>query len=408
MDSSHKAGVTKSRTAPTKGASSNVSKSVSDVDTYSQRSVVSRSFVDSIESAAIKQILHSFPTSEEMARSMNTTGWTDSLFVANTQGDNTYVTVPKNIEDFRDSLMMSSILRCYAYKNWIPTLSTAELPKAVLDTKEGAFFAGFVMAASYEKTGPLQDANTKYSRGIRAFQIFSVEKTMAKSRHLRNGGMAALTERLSGMKGFTQAFWGLRASLVTLFKSLRPIPVSDLSSYVKSKEELLKIVKTRLHFENGGCYRPEELRFLSERYVATKTKLNAFLMRIERPDEELAAHFDEIYAPIKSELEIADNEIKANLAARARILFPNDNKKRSQTWARKSLSEKLSELSEDKLKEFLPETLPGISANPVPIEGNPDQRTRALQRRYSRSESESAREVITSWYANYDSSLEEA
>jgi hypothetical protein len=289
----------------------------------------------------------------------------------------------------------------------VPTLSSVELPKAVLETKEGAFFAGFVSGSLRDKTGPIESGSTKYSRGVRAFQIFSVEKTQGKSRHLKTGGLDSLTERLSSMKGFTQAYWGLRANLVTLFKSLKPITVSDLGTYVKSKEELQKTIKTRLHFENGGCYRPEELSYLSDRYSATKGMLNAFLARIERPDDELAAHFDELYAPVKTAIETADNEIKANLASRARILFPNDNKKRTQTWAKKPLSEKLSDLSDDKKKEFMPETLPGISALPIPVEGDTNERNNAIRRRYSGSQSQLIQEVVLSWYANFDSSLDE-
>jgi len=210
------------------------------------------------------------------------------------------------------------------------------------------------------------------------------------------------------MKGFTTTYWGLRSTITALFKSLPVIEVTDLSTYVRSKEELLKTVKTRLACENGGCYRPEELRFLSGRYNKAKATLNGFLARIERPDEELATHFDELYAPVKTIVDAADNEIKANLASRARILFPNDNKKKSQQWAKKTLAEKLSDLPEDKLKEFVPETLPGIMALPVAVEGNSKQRSEAITRRYKPSaDSESAQEVVTSWYSSFDSSLEE-
>jgi len=181
-----------------------------------------------------------------------------------------------------------------------------------------------------------------------------------------------------------------------------------LQTFVKSKEELTKAVKTRLHFENGGCYRPEELSYLSERYQGVKEILNLFLVRMERPDESFARDFEEIYAPVKTAIDSADSEIRANLASRARILFPNDNKKKTQTWAKKALSEKLLDLSDDKLKEFVPESLPGISANPIPIEGdNPTIKNQAIQRRYSTLSSEGAREVVTSWYASFDPAFRE-
>jgi hypothetical protein len=363
---------------------------------------VSRSFLDSIESAAVRQILERFPTTEELARNINTSNWSETIFTSKIESNGTFVTVPKNIEEFRDSLMMMSILKIFELKQWIPVLSEKELPKAVLETKEGAFFAGFVAASTREFTGPCEPGTSKYNRGVRAYQLFCIEKKFGKASHLRSGGLEAISARLSEMKGFTQAYWGLRSTVTTLFKSLKPIEVSDLHTFVKSKEELLKSIKTRLHFENGGCFRPEELRYLSERYNSVKETLNAFLRRIERPDEELAQHFDELYAPVKTAIDRADSEIKANLASRARILFPNDNKKRTQQWVKKPLAEKILDLSEDKRKEFLPETLPGVLVRPVPVEGNTQQRNKAILQRYAGNDGQAAQEVILSWYANFE------
>jgi len=367
------------------------------------------SYVQSIESAAIRQILQSFPVTEEMARNVSNTNWNESLFVSQKVNNQTMVTVPKNIEDFRESTMMMSILKIFEIKGWIPSLSGKELPKSVIETKEGAFFAGFVSGAIRKNTGKLEQGTSKYSRGIRAFQTYCVERKYGKARHLRLGGLDSLNKRLSEMKGFTTQWWGLRSTITALFKSLEPVEVSDLETYVRSKEELLKTIKTRLACENGGCFRPEELRYLQERYIQAKETLNVFLARISRPDKELAEHFDELYAPVKTKVEAADNEIKANLASRARILFPNDNKKKSQQWAKKTLAEKLYDLSEDKLSEFMPETLPGIRALPVAIEGTPQEKQNAIQRRYAPNrDDESAMEVIVSWYSGFDSSIEEA
>jgi hypothetical protein len=344
-----------------------------------------------------------------MARNVTNTNWDESLFVSKQVNNQNMVTVPMNIEAFRESTIMMAILKIFELKGSIPSLSRSELPPAVIETKEGAFFAGFVSAATRKTTGPLEQGTSKYSRGIRAFQIYCVEQRYGKARHLRSGGLDSLNKRLSEMKGFTTQWWGLRSTITALFKSLKPVEVSNIESYVRSKEELQKTIKTRLQSENGGCYRAEELRYLATRYSHAKTMLNTFVARLSRPDEELAEHFDELYAPVKTAIETADNEIKANLAARARILFPNDNKKKTQQWIKKTLVEKLYDLSEDKLQEFLPETLPGIRAIPVTVEGTPQQIQLAIQRRYNQcADSESAQEVITSWYSSFDSSIEEA
>jgi hypothetical protein len=343
-----------------------------------------------------------------MARNVTNTNWDESLFVSKLVNNQMMVTLPCNIEDFRESTMLMAILKVYELKNIIPSLSTKDLPKAVLETKEGAFFAGFVSAATRSTTGPLEQGTSKYSRGIRAFQIYCVEQKYGKARQLRTGGHDSLNKRLSEMKGFTTQFWGLRSTITALFKSLRPVPVSDVETYVRSKEELLKTIKTRLACENGGCYRAEELRFLAARYGRAKEMLNAFTARLNRPDEELATHFDELYAPVKTIVETADSEIKANLASRARILFPNDNKKKTQQWIKKTLADKLSDLDESKLSEFMPETLPGIRALPVDVQGTPEQVQQAIRRRYVQcADDQNAQEVITSWYSNFASLTDE-
>jgi hypothetical protein len=367
----------------------------------STRSEAVISFMDSIESAAVRQLIQRFPITEMAARNIKDSDWVDSIFVTKQEGNQVKVTVPRNIETFTDSLFMMSILKIFQIKEWIPVLSTKDLPKAVLETKEGAFFAGFVSQALRETTGPMNDGTSKYAKGVKAHQIFSVEKSRGKARHLKNGGMSKVTERLSSMKGFTQEWWGLRGSIVTLFKSLPSNKVTNLDTYVLSKSELQKIVKTKLQSENGGCFRPEELQYLATRHRSARTALTGFLSRFENPNEELATSFDQLYAPVKTLVEAADNEIKALLASRARILFPQDKKKSTVAWAKKPLVEKLSDISEEKKTAFVPESLPGISVTPVE-RAKEEALGHFLPRRYATvQENELAGEVILSWFTNY-------
>jgi hypothetical protein len=312
------------------------------------------------------------------------------------------VTVPKNIEVFSESLMMMSLLKIFEIKKWQPVLSSKELPKAVLETKEGAFFAGFVSGALRSETGPINDGTSKYAKGVKAFQTYSVEKAYGKARHLKTGGMTKVTERLSVMKGFSQEYWGLRGSIVTLFKSLPPAKVTNLETYLLSKPELMKNIKTKLHYENGGCFRPEELSFLSAKYTDAKSALTGFISQLDNPTEDLALRFDQLYAPVKTKVDAADNEIKANLASRARILFPQDKKKSTITWAKLPLVEKLLSLSEDKKKAFYPETLPGIIVAPELRSEYEDLEAFVSARYPQTAKNESIKEVVFSWFSNFE------
>jgi len=337
---------------------------------------------------------------------MNSTNWKETIFVDQKGPDNvTYVTVPKNIANFNESLVMISLLKIFEINQWIPVLSEKELATAVLETKEGNFFAGYVNQSTKNETGKAKDGSSKYSKGELAFQTFSVEKAKGKSRHLKTGGQDKLIARLSEMKGFTKEYWGLRSTINALFKSLQPIKVTYLETFMKSRPEILKNIKTNLKFKNGGVYRSEELAYLSERYSETQSKLDEFLARLDNPDREVAENFDQLYAPVKSMVERTDNEVAGNFATRAKILFPNDKKKKTEIWKRKALTEKLVDLSESQLLLFVPESLPGIQLLPSQsVVGS----AKFMREAYAGLSKDNAGfEVITSWYANFYSSSED-
>jgi hypothetical protein len=347
--------------------------------------------------------LGKFPTTEIAARSINASNWNESLFNTQQDGGKEYITVPRNIESFSESLFMITLLKLFEVKGWIPALSEKDLPPAVLETKEGGFFAGFVSASLKSETGEMASGTSKYSKGVRAFQTFSVEKARGKSIHLRTGGMDKLTERLSGMKGFTKEYWGMRGALAAIFKSIPPSKVSNLNTYFMSKPEIMKNIKTRLLYKNGGVFRPEELTYLDSRYATVQTHLDAFLARLDSPDMELANNFSETYANLKTEVERCDNEIRPVVTARARILFPQDKRKKTIQWTKQGLSEKLYDLEESKLMQFLPETLPGVTAQSSASDddrGSPEW----MASRYGRVTEETIIPIIRSWYADFDSS----
>jgi hypothetical protein len=248
----------------------------------------------------------------------------------------------------------------------------------------------------------MESGSTKYAKGIKAFQCFSVEKALGKPAHLRTGGMDKVTERLSEMKGFTKEHWGLRATIVSIFKQVTPVTVTHLETYFKSKNEIMKNIKTRLQYENGGCYRPEELTYLADRYSTAKEALSTFLTRLDAPTEDLAKTFSEQYGRVKLRIDAADNDIKANLAARARILFPQNKTKKSIAWAKASITEKLQDLSEEKLAVFRPESLPGISTKVTSLDFKSSPNAFILAK-YGDDQEETADEVISSWFTNFES-----
>jgi len=307
-------------------------------------------------------MLESFPTSEQQARSVGTTDWNKTLFLSHNKDGKVYVTVPKNIETFMENLLMISILKLFEYKNWIPVLSETELPSAVLETKDGAFFAGFVGAADLLETGPMNTGTSKYSKGAKAYQLYCVQKAFGKSTHLRTGGMDKLRGILTEMKGFTKNYWSFRQTIINLFNEIPVARVTHLETYMKSKADIMKGIKTKLAYDNGGVYRPEEIAYLNDYFRTEKRQLEEFLLLLDHPSRDLAENWQQRYGVVATALKRVDEACRATGAARARVLFPSDKRRATLQFLKLSLTEKIQTFAPERKALFAPETLPGISA----------------------------------------------
>jgi hypothetical protein len=331
--------------------------------------------------------------------------WKDSLFIIRTESDDTLITFPKNIESFADNLFMISLIKLCVLMQWRIQLSTCELPVSVFDSTEGAFFAGFIAAACLKETGERIKGNTRFSKGASAFQSFSIEKKYGRVVHLHTGGMDSLMQRLSAMKGFTKDYWGLRGSLAAILKMIRPIPVSSLKSYMVSKQEILKSIRTKLPYENGGLFRTEEIACLNIRYTKAREAINEFIALLDNPTDDLAAHLMERFSRVKTLIEKVDGEVKLLAVNRSKILFPVGSKKSIMKYKAKSLEDKLMELDDTKLDKFRPESLPGIGRDTASQSEFGTLKWR--KETYSSYLYEATKELIDSWYNTFESSVEE-
>jgi hypothetical protein len=304
------------------------------------------------------------------------------------------------VESFADNLFMITLIQLCVVKGWYIQLSSKELDTSVLDSTESAFFAGFIAAASCKETGTYAKGTTKYSKGVASYQTFCVEKKFGKVNYLRTGGMDNLLLRLSQMKGFTKDYWSLRGTLAAIFKSIDPVPVTDLKSYMLPKNEVMKHIKTKLPYENGGLFRTEEIAYLGERY-ATKKQISAqFMLKLDNPTEQFIIDFDKEYAPVKTAFESVEREVKLLAVNRSKLLFPTGTKKSQLKFKSMNINDKLSTLDEEKLRIFEPESLPGISKS-----GKSDGEvgtTEWMEEVYKISSANTqGTEVITSWYNYY-------
>lgn len=208
------------------------------------------------------------------------------------------------------------------------------------------------------------------------------------------------------MKGFTQAYWGLRGSIASLFKSVNTSTVTDLHTFIKPKSELMKVIKNKFAYQNGGLFRPEEIAYFDVRYHNEKTRLDEFVALLDQPTEDLARDFQALYSRVRAGIARADHEVQSVATQRARLCFPSGNKPKDKKFAKLSLTEKILSFRDEQKIQFKPESLPGIvymnstSGAPVGSEA-------WLVAFYGEDPGETAREVILSWYSNFVSSEEE-
>jgi hypothetical protein len=314
------------------------------------------------------------------------------------EGGRTFVTVPANIENFSGNLLMISILTIFEMKGWIPVLSTKDVVPAVFETNDGAFFAGFVSQALSSETGPMVSSPSKYSKGQKAHQTYSVESRYSQSSHLRIGGMKKVISNLNSMKGFTKEWWSLRSTVIALFKSLPASRVTHLETFMRSREDINKNIKTTFKYQNGGLLRSEEIAYLRNRYSAQHASYEAFQGSLSNPTRDLAENFDASYRVVKSAIDGANEECRLLLANRSRIAFPASKKKEDVKFSAKSLAEKLSIIPESNLEYWFPESLPGITGS-ITEQELARGSVQFIQARYgTQLDVPLAREIIESWY----------
>jgi len=332
--------------------------------------------------------------------------WSDSLFILRKEGNQELITFPKNLESFADNLFMISLLQIAILKQWTIQLSTKSLDTSVFESAEGPFFAGFVAAACQVKTGAYIHGNTRYSKGVASFQTFSVEKKHGKVAWLRTGGLDNLLARLSGMKGFTKDYWSLRGTIAAIYRMIEPIEVDHLQSYFLPKSEVMKHIKTKLPYNNGGLFRSEEIAYLAGGFQSTETLLSEFLLRLENPSEDFVKNFEAEYAPIKTAIENAERGVRLLAVNRSKLLFPAGTKKGILKFKKLTLEEKLEKLSEDKPQLFEPISLPRLTKQRESQrkEGTPQWRAEVFGTLYTNN---LAKDVIDSWYDKFFSSEED-
>jgi hypothetical protein len=336
------------------------------------------------------------------ARALKSDTVAELFSVYNREGTNVFV-LPSNIKDFTKSLFMISILRAAEHKGY--TLETSidkSLPAKILKTEDEAFVVGYVYQALKPELGDYDQGTSKFAKGRQAYQRSCIERVHKNSRHLQRGGDKKLEERIGKMNSFTQTYWSVRNRILGLLKSLDKRQPGSLVSYLKSRQELEKLIHTSVSFDNRGVFRPEEIDYLKLRYKQPLTELQQFRDRLTTPNERLATHFDEDYALIRRMIKDVESECQTTLNRRADLLFvKNAKKKKDVEWNKTKLLEKIATFdSPERIGAFIPSTLPGIRLVltthnvMLPIDNRPWTEIFSVPQ-----EDQAAVGVITSWEA---------
>jgi hypothetical protein len=326
-----------------------------------------RSFLDSVSNDTERKLLSSlldrFPSSGSDAREIKEVEWRHKLFTPHHDGSTTYVPLPKNIVDFKDSLLFIAILKAFESQGYKVVVSDKELPATVFKTDKAAYFAGYVSKSQDKFVGDRIKPTNQFEKGQLAKQTEAVIAHVGKrNAHIRRTPHS-IGKTLAEMGGFTRQYWAFRSAISAIFTRLPNPQVDNVSTFMLSGGELIgKIVRKSLPYQNGGVFRQEELRYLDMYYRTELTTMEKIHKLCQNPSNEFANSFDEKVDELAKICKSIEKDLGALFAQRAAVLFRSQSRKKSDIkWAQKPLNEKLNQLKPEDLRRlFSPTNLPGF------------------------------------------------
>jgi hypothetical protein len=311
--------------------------------------------------APYRMLFDRFPRGEQALRGITATNHEDTLFVtkvySTAEGKMTFITVPKNAEQFADSLFMISIFRIIKGLGYEIKASTKEVPVKVLASSHSEWFAGYVNAWLDNGGQSAETGSSKYSKGYYSYQSQAV-KARYGSQHLDHLKLSSDTpgSLLSKMETFTKEHWGLRAQISLLFKAIAPTTCAiPLRSFLRSAQDLQKRkIRKNLPFQNGGIFTPAEVSLMKHQSSAEIAVIDATKLRLNTRDEDLALNFDSVISDYRVAMRRLDERAKPIIALRAPVLFPKSKRKPDVIWSKKRLDEKLQLMADKDLPAFSP------------------------------------------------------
>lgn len=307
-------------------------------------------------------LFNRFPRGEQALRGISATKHEETIFVTKVYEIDgrrkTFITVPKNSEQFADSSFMLSLFAIIRGLGFEVMESTKEVPSKVLTSHMGEWFVGYVNAwLDSTQVTNAEKGSSKYCKGYFSYQSLAVKASFGSTNldHLKlsSDTPGAL---LAKMENFTKEWWGLRAQLASLFKAIAPTKHSvNLSTFLRSAQDLQnKKIRSSLPYENGGVFTPNEIKLLKSQSTNEVSVIESTKLRLNVRDEALALTFEDQLSSYRKAMKAVDDRAKPIIALRAPILFPKSKKKSDVLWSKKKLDEKLILVEEEKLRPFSP------------------------------------------------------
>jgi hypothetical protein len=312
-------------------------------------------------------MLNKFPSTASAAKGIKETHWSHRLFVPHQEAKDTFVPLPKNLADFADNLLMITILKSIELCGYHCVISETELKSDVLKSDKSMYLAGYIACKESGTVGTRKKATNLYERGYLYCQTEAVLATVGgRNAHIRKCEHS-VGKILSEMTGFTRENWGIRGALGSLFSAVpKPkVPEASIVSYMLKSGELIgKVVRNKLPYSNGGVYRKEELAYFDEKYGAVKAEMERFHTLLKNPNKDLPGLFWNSVDHLAQECKAIEKALGPVFTKRARILFRNNSKKKSDIkWNQLSLDDKITQIDENQFQQlFSPLDLPGFSA----------------------------------------------
>lgn len=258
------------------------------------------------------------------------------------------VALPNNLEQFADEQLVIALIHMLDKLDVEYVISSADLSSKVFsfDRSKKQEIVGYISLLSQDMIESFPTEGGSFGKGRRA----AIADYLTDHRHTQawfkniGANLNGIFTSLVGIRCPNRDFFARIKALI--IRRRKEIKAKCLSIFLKTKEQLRQeVIKTKLPFENGGLYTPEEISYFKNHFKEQIDKYNSWIDKIPSMSDDQVSKFDQEYkaakAPLKPLIDICDTISDL----RKPVLYQLGKKSKMATKYNKlSISEKIEKM----------------------------------------------------------------